>query len=313
MDFELSADQRLLLTSLQALLQPFRAPPIGAHGYVQYSEALQAELAASGFLEVASQPGFGLLDAALVVEEIASCPVSVETAASALVAPLIDQATPPMAVAWALDRPTRFLGIARTVCLFQQGSWLIGSPDSVEQVESVVAYPLGSLTAVPRDAVEVTASMADAIRRRALVGIAAEAAGLMRGALEQTVQYAKDRELFRQRLGQFQAVQHRLAEDAQLIHACRSLAFRAAFEDDDKSAQLACLYAQNAMRKVIYDCHQFTGALGLTLEYPLHLWTYRLKHLQGEAGGKAEQARQLAESVWRLPDAMEQQRRTERC
>jgi len=315
MDFELSADQQLLLTSLRTLLQPFRSPPIGAHGYVQYSEALQTELAASGFLEVASQPGYGLLDAALIVEEIASCPVSVEAAASALVAPLANQAASPMAIAWALDVPVRFLTVAKTVCLLRQGSWFIGSPDAknVRQVESVVAYPLATLGAAPSDAVIVTGSTAEAITRRALIGIAVESAGLMRGALEQTVQYAKDREVFRQKLAQFQAVQHRLAEDAQLIHACRSLAFRAAYQDDDKSARVACLYAQNAMRKVIYDCHQFTGALGLTLEYPLHLWTYRLKYLQGEGGGKAEHAQRLAESVWELPNRMEPQRRTKRC
>jgi hypothetical protein len=38
--------------------------------------------------------------------------------------------------------------------------------------------------------------------------------------------------------------------------------------------------------------------MGLTLEFPLHLWTYRLKVLQGEAGGHAAQARIVASSQW---------------
>ena len=166
------------------------------------------------------------------------------------------------------------------------------------RIESVVAYPLASLKAAPGDAVQYTGEEAAAIRRRALIGIAAEAAGLMRGALDQTVQYVKDRQQFGQPLGHFQAIQHRLADDAQIVHACRNLAFRAAYADDDKSAAVACLYAQEAIRKIIYDCHQFSGAMGLTLEYPLHLWTYRLKFLQGEAGGKGAQAQALAAQVW---------------
>jgi hypothetical protein len=300
MDFGLSADQQLLLTSLQSLLQPFRMPPTGAHGDVQYSAELQQELANSGFLEVADQPGFGLLEAALLVEEVASCPVSVEVAASALISPLIRQSAGPIAIVSALGRPARFLNIAKTVCVIRDDVVLLGTPDprDVEAVESVVAYPMATLHAVPPDSVHVTEMAAAAIKRRVLIGIAAEAAGAMRGAVQQTVQYVKDRQVFGQSLAQFQAVQHRLAEDAQLVHACRSLALRAAWQDDDTSAGVACLFAQDVMRKIIYDCHQFTGATGLTLEYPLHLWTYRLKYLQGEAGGKGQQAELVSSLVW---------------
>lgn len=300
MDFGLSTDQQLLLTSLQSLLQPYRSPPTGAHGYVQYSVELQQELADSGFLEVASQSGFGLLEAALLVEEVASCPVSVEVATSALISPLIDHWAGPIAIVPALGRPARFLNIAKTVCVIRDDAVLVGTPDprDVEDVESVVAYPLAILHAIPRDSVHVTAMAAAAIERRILIGIAAEAAGAMRGALQQTVRYVKDRQLFGQSLAQFQAVQHRLAEDAQLVHACRSLALRAAWQDDDRSAAVACLFAQDIMRKIIYDCHQFTGATGLTLEYPLHLWTYRLKYLQGEAGGRGQQAELVSSLVW---------------
>jgi hypothetical protein len=38
--------------------------------------------------------------------------------------------------------------------------------------------------------------------------------------------------------------------------------------------------------------------MGLTLEFPLHLWTYRLKLLQGEAGGRAGQAALAARNLW---------------
>jgi hypothetical protein len=44
--------------------------------------------------------------------------------------------------------------------------------------------------------------------------------------------------------------------------------------------------------------HQFTGAMGLTLEYPLHLWTYRLRALAGELGGASAQERHVAAATW---------------
>jgi len=299
-ELELSPDQKMLMSAVDSMLSTYRSPPTGIHGYVEYSEALQQELATSGFLEVANQPDFGPLEAAMLVEEVASCPVSVEVAASALIAPLLGTAEGPIALAWAVNRPARYLDRASTICLFADDGVLIGTAQEGDwQLEdSIVAYPLATLARVPDAMVRHSTEIAAAVHRRALIGIAAEAAGLMRGALQQTVQYVKERQQFGQPLAQFQAIQHRLAEDAQLVHACRLLAFRAAYQDDAKQASLACLYAQQAARKLIYDCHQFSGAMGLTLEYPLHLWTYRLKYLQGEAGGRGEQARALAGHVW---------------
>jgi alkylation response protein AidB-like acyl-CoA dehydrogenase len=287
MDFGLTGDQQLLMTSFEGLLQHHREPPQGVHGYVAFGAELQAELIASGFLEVAEQEGFGTLEAALLAEEAATCPVSAEVAQSALIGP-----------AWGLGKPVRFLPQAKSVCLVEGDSVLVGSPEEWDALDSVAAYPLGRLHSMGGGARRVTGENAAAIRRRALVAIAAEAAGLMRGALDLTVRYVKERRQFGQPLGNFQAIQHRLAECAQLVRGCRSLALRAAWQDDGRSAATACLHAQEAARQVIHDCHQFHGAMGLTLEYPLHLWTYRLKLLQGEAGGKQAQAAMLAAQAW---------------
>ncbi|HEX7856356.1 MAG TPA: acyl-CoA dehydrogenase family protein [Sphingobium sp.] len=300
MNFELSEDQSLLMTSFEALLERFRNPPHGEHGYVSYGEALQAEVQQSGFLEIASQEGFGTLDAALLVHAAAACPVSVEIASSALIGPLLEGRAAPLAIGWGLGKPMRYLPQAKTVCIIKGNDVLVGTPAPTdwEAVGGVVAYPLGILRSLPADTVKVAPDVAAAIRRRALIGIAAEAAGLMKGALDLTVQYVKDRQQFGHPLGHFQGIQHRLAESAQLAHGSRFLALQAAYEDDDKHASIACLYTQEAMRKVNYDCHQFSGAMGLTLEYPLHLWTFRLKFLQGEAGGRASQGQLVADTVW---------------
>ena len=63
-------------------------------------------------------------------------------------------------------------------------------------------------------------------------------------------------------------------------------------------AALAALYVQQMIPEIVYDCHQFNGAMGMTLEHPLHLWTYRLKLLSGELGGSAGQARHAADALW---------------
>jgi hypothetical protein len=300
MDFTLNDDQQLLMTAFEGLLERFRLPPQGAHGYVAYSAEFQSELRDSGFVEIASQPGFGLLAAAMLVEAAAACPIAVEAAASMLIGPLIGRPPGPIAIAWGLGRPVRYMAEAHTLCLIEEDVVLIGQPTNAhrECLNSVAAYPIAGLREVPANAKRLAGPTAAAIRRRALTGIAAEAAGLMRGALDHTVQYVKDRRQFGQPLGHFQAIQHRLAEDAQIVQACRLLAFRAADADCQELAAIACLYAQDAMRKVINDCHQFSGAMGLTLEFPLHLWTYRLKVLQGEAGGRAAQARLVARTRW---------------
>jgi alkylation response protein AidB-like acyl-CoA dehydrogenase len=300
MDFSLSDDQQLLMTAFEGLVERYRVPLEDLHGYVAYSREFQQELHESGFVEIASQPGFGLLEAAMLVEAAATCPVGVEAAASMTIGPLIGQAQGPIALAWQLGRPVRYLAEAGTVCLIGADQVSIGQPSSADwnALESVAAYPMARLNAAPRQAVCLTGSAAATIRRRALIGIAAEAAGLMRGALDHTVQYVKERQQFGQPLGHFQAIQHRLAEDAQIVQACRLMAFRAADADSERLAAIAGLYAQDAMRKVINDCHQFSGAMGLTLEFPLHLWTYRLKVLQGEAGGRAAQARIVSRETW---------------
>ena len=61
---------------------------------------------------------------------------------------------------------------------------------------------------------------------------------------------------------------------------------------------MAAFYAQESCPRVTLDCMQMHGAIGGTLEYPLHFWTYRLKVLQGELGGWAAQGEVAAMELW---------------
>jgi len=300
MDFTLSDDQTLLLDAFGGLLARFRTAPHDAHGYVAWDAAFQRELAASGFLEVASQPGFGPLEAAMLVEAAATCPVGVEAAASMLFGPLLGQPAGPIALAWGVGKPVRYLAEAATLCLLEGDVVLLGAsgPGDCTPLTGVSAYPMARLERQPKGMRRLSDADSAAVRRRAALGLAAEAAGLMQGALDHTVQYVKDRQQFGQPLGHFQAIQHRLAEDAQIVQAAKLMTLRAAHADCPRLAAIAALYAQDSMRKLIHDCHQFSGAMGLTLEFPLHLWTYRLKVLQGELGGRAASARTVSQTTW---------------
>jgi alkylation response protein AidB-like acyl-CoA dehydrogenase len=108
----------------------------------------------------------------------------------------------------------------------------------------------------------------------------------MQASLDLTVAYLSDRHQFGRPLGSFQALQHRLAELHIDVEGARWLTRQAAWEGDaDEPAALACTAATDAAERTIGETHQLTGAMGLTKEYDLHLWTMRLVALSQEGGG----------------------------
>jgi alkylation response protein AidB-like acyl-CoA dehydrogenase len=130
------------------------------------------------------------------------------------------------------------------------------------------------------------------------VALAAEIAGLLGAAIDATVLYVSDRKQFGRPIGSFQAVRHRLAEASVRATATRWLALQAADSGDAGDAALAAQYAQEAAAGVIYDLHQFLGAMAVTLEHPLHLWTYRLKALLSDLGGRSAHGAHAAAMIW---------------
>jgi alkylation response protein AidB-like acyl-CoA dehydrogenase len=125
------------------------------------------------------------------------------------------------------------------------------------------------------------------------VALAAEAAGLIQAAVDATVAHLSVRKQFGRPLGSFQALRHRMAECAVLAGGVKWLALKAAFTADEGDAALAAFHAQDSATRISYDLHQMFGAMGMTLEHPLHLWTYRLKALLCELGGRGAQAQAI--------------------
>ena len=104
------------------------------------------------------------------------------------------------------------------------------------------------------------------------IGIAAQALGIARAALEAAVAYAAKRKQFGKIIGSFGAIQNKLANTATEIDAARLLIWRAAKLKDKgkpylKESSMAKLYASNVAMKAATDCVQIHGGYGYMREY----------------------------------------------
>ncbi|MET0287680.1 MAG: acyl-CoA dehydrogenase family protein [Polyangiales bacterium] len=296
MDFTLTADQTTLATALEGLIAPFKDMPVNFRGFALASDSLEAQLAEAEFFDIATTEGLGPVSAALTVERLARLPFACEAALSMLVRPFLPGGPweRPIAVV-EQGRPGRFVAQAKTLVLVDGEKVSVArvTPEDVESVESIYAYPMGRLKKEVRGEA-LSSSEAVRVRRWLRVAMAAEAAGLMQAALDSTVDHLRVRKQFGRPLGSFQALRHRMAECAVLTGGARWLALKAASTESEADAALAAFQAQESATRLTYELHQMLGAMGMTLEHPLHLWTYRLKALLGELGGRAGNAREVA-------------------
>ena len=105
--------------------------------------------------------------------------------------------------------------------------------------------------------------------------VAAQAIGAAQGALDAAVEYASEREQFGQKIGEFQAIEHKVAEMATDVEAARSLTYRAAShvesEKDDTAAKLASmakLFASEHAVDVADEGLQVHGGAGYVTDHP---------------------------------------------
>lgn len=304
MDLALTDDQRQIIDFLDSLTRPYASVPLHDCSLALTSDALEAELAEGGFLDVAAMEELGPVTAGLVIERLARLPFALEAAASALLRIALDPELPrPVCLVeeGKLDRPVRYLKPGATVVVVGPAgvrSFSAGAEDVRQATdEPLYAYPVAYLSGLPSELRSHDLSPAEALRLWR-VGVAAETAGLLAAALESVKTYTSERKQFGRPLATFQAMRHRLAEDQVLTNGAYWLALRAAGTGDAGDAAMALNHGLEAAKKVAYDYHQFLGAMGMTLEHPLHLWTYRLKFLTGELGGRQAQALAAAETIW---------------
>jgi hypothetical protein len=117
------------------------------------------------------------------------------------------------------------------------------------------------------------------------VGLAltsADLVGVMQGALDLAVNYARDRAQYGQPIGAFQAVQHLLADAAVVTEGSRSVMLHAAWAVDalDEADALAAAaaakaYCSRAARDVCETSIQVHGGIGNTWECLAHIYLRR--------------------------------------
>jgi len=106
------------------------------------------------------------------------------------------------------------------------------------------------------------------------IGIAAQAVGIARAALEESVAYAKERRQFGRSIAEFQAIQWKIADMATRIEAARLLALRAAWLRDQGKrctveASMAKLFASETAMFAAHQGVQIFGGYGYIKDYPV--------------------------------------------
>jgi alkylation response protein AidB-like acyl-CoA dehydrogenase len=106
------------------------------------------------------------------------------------------------------------------------------------------------------------------------IGIAAQAVGIARAALEAAVAYARERRSFGKPIGEHQQIQWTLADMATAVDAARLLTWRAAWLKDQKrpygaASSMAKLFASETAMRVATDAVQVHGGYGYVKDYPV--------------------------------------------
>jgi alkylation response protein AidB-like acyl-CoA dehydrogenase len=106
------------------------------------------------------------------------------------------------------------------------------------------------------------------------ITIGALAVGLHRGALEESVLYARDRQAFGQPIAAFEGVRWMLADMQTELEAARLLVHRAAMLADSgrsytRDASVAKLFASEAANRACNRAVQIHGGYGYTREFPV--------------------------------------------
>jgi acyl-CoA dehydrogenase len=106
--------------------------------------------------------------------------------------------------------------------------------------------------------------------------------GIAQAALDIAVQWAKEREVFKSKLADKQAIQWMIADSDMEIRAARLLIYEAAKRCDEglsfkTEASIAKVVSTETAGRVVDRCIQIMGGMGLSKELPLERWYRELR------------------------------------
>ena len=130
--------------------------------------------------------------------------------------------------------------------------------------------PLKNLLGQEGDGFKIAMSVLDGGR----IGIASQALGIARAALESAAVYANERKAFGKNLANLQSIQNKFADMETRLQAARLLTYQAAVLKDagkpfTKESAMAKLFASESATFITHQALQVFGGNGYVTEYPL--------------------------------------------
>ncbi len=139
------------------------------------------------------------------------------------------------------------------------------------------------------------------------IGIAAQALGITQAAYDVARSYALERHAFGQRIANFQAIQHKLADMSMEIDAARLLIYRAAWLKQNglphtEAGAKAKLFASEMARRQTAEAIQVLGGYGYTKEFPVERYYRDAKITEIYEGTSEIQRLVIARSILGLTE-----------
>jgi alkylation response protein AidB-like acyl-CoA dehydrogenase len=139
------------------------------------------------------------------------------------------------------------------------------------------------------------------------IGIAAQALGIAQAAYDVAREYALERRAFGHRIGDFQAIQHKLANMSMEIDAARLLVYRAAWlkhqgRPHTEEGAKAKLFASELARRQTAEAIQVLGGYGYTKEFPVERYYRDAKITEIYEGTSEIQRLVIARSILGLTE-----------
>jgi alkylation response protein AidB-like acyl-CoA dehydrogenase len=134
--------------------------------------------------------------------------------------------------------------------------------------------PVENVLGEPGQGFKIAMTALDAGR----IGIAAQAVGIAEAAYEAALNYAREREAFNRRIGEFQLIQGKIADMKTKLEAARLLTFNAALAKMRSAvtgarftteASMAKLFASEAAMWITHQAVQIHGGIGYSKELPV--------------------------------------------
>ncbi|MDG4668054.1 acyl-CoA dehydrogenase family protein [Mycobacterium sp. 236(2023)] len=297
MDFDLNADQRRLLDSVDKI--------IDSVGGVDRAQAISRRCEYDGALDTAlseqlDMSSTRLLERALVAETLAQRGTATTFGMRAILGSEIE--LPPGAIAitdYARSGPVRFLNDSASLVLLDGANARVVPGDTFASVpvQSSYGFPYGQFDRSDTDRTVQTGN-GNRIRSLWRLAVAAEISGNAAMAIAATAEHLRSRNQFGKPLAQLQALRHRLADACVTAEAIRWMVRETSFFGDVRGFDLTAAYAADRAGGIVPDLVQMCGARSFTKEFGLQVYAMRMTALRLELGAEDVLANAVLAHQW---------------